>query len=178
MEFPFGRPSILSNFLVAEEVKKHVTVAYTGEGSDELFGGYNRYLDYSDNNSEMTIQKINNLPSGFFNNSDEKEKIFSSQVLSSFPDSAKTENAFKKIIDSNKDSELLNQVLLFELKTEIPGAQTWRIDRAGSAHALELREPFLDYNLVEFCASIPASLKINQNGETVSYTHLTLPTKA
>ena len=40
MEFPFGRPSILSNFLVAEEVKKHVTVAYTGEGSDELFGGY------------------------------------------------------------------------------------------------------------------------------------------
>ena len=166
MEFPFGRPSILSNFLVAEEVKKHVTVAYTGEGSDELFGGYNRYLDYSDNNSEMIIQKINNLPSGFFNNSDEKEKIFSSQVLSSFPDSAKTENAFKKIIDSNKDSELLNQVLLFELKTEIPGAQTWRIDRAGSAHALELREPFLDYNLVEFCASIPASLKINQNGET------------
>ena len=35
MEFPFGRPSILSNFLVAEEVKKFVTVAYTGEGSDE-----------------------------------------------------------------------------------------------------------------------------------------------
>ena len=44
MEFPFGRPSILSNFLVSEEVKKFVTVAYTGEGSDELFAGYNRYL--------------------------------------------------------------------------------------------------------------------------------------
>ena len=114
----------------------------------------------------MTIQKINNLPSGFFNNSNEKEKIFSSDVLDSFPNSTKPENAFKKIVNSNKNSDLLNQVLVFELKTEIPGAQTWRIDRAGSAHALELREPFLDHNLVEFCASIPASLKISKNGET------------
>ena len=39
MEFPFGRPSILSNYMVAEAIKKYVTVAYTGEGSDELFGG-------------------------------------------------------------------------------------------------------------------------------------------
>ena len=55
--------------------------------------------------------------------------------------------------------------LMLELKTEIPGAQTWRIDRTSSAHATELREPFLDYNLVEYSASIPANYKINFNGE-------------
>ena len=56
---------------------------------------------------------------------------------------------------------MLNTALLFELKTEIPGAQTWRIDRTGSAHAVELREPFLDHHLVEFSASLPEKLKIN-----------------
>lgn len=163
MEFPFGRPSILSNFLVSKEVKKYVTVAYTGEGSDELFGGYNRYLDYSNNDLILSSKKINDIPSGFFKDSKEKERIFSSKVLSNFPNTAKPEILFNQISNSNKNFDLLNQVLLFELKTEIPGAQTWRIDRAGSAYALELREPFLDYKLVEYCSSIPAHYKIRKN---------------
>ena len=60
---------------------------------------------------------------------------------------------------------LWKEVLFFEIKTEIPGAQTWRIDRTGSAHAVELREPFLDYKLIEFTASIPENLKINSTKE-------------
>ena len=71
-------------------------------------------------------------------------------------------NAFGKIIQDYSEHNALNKALLFELKTEIPGAQTWRIDRTGSAHAVELREPFLDYKLVEFSASIPSYLKINE----------------
>jgi len=162
MEFPFGRPSILSNFLVAEEVKKYVTVAYTGEGSDELFGGYNRYLIFKDNNSSIPDnKKIESIPSGFFTTKQDKEQFFSSKPLLSQSNHTQPIPAFKKIVQEYSNHHFLNQVLLFELKTEIPGAQTWRIDRAGSAHALELREPFLDYELVEFASSIPASLKIN-----------------
>ena len=164
MEFPFGRPSILSNFLVSEEVKKFVTVAYTGEGSDELFGGYNRYIPFSKKNSLPLNDKINSIPSGFFSNSEDRNIFHESLELTSL-----TKNdpniAFSKLIEKNPHHDLLNQVLLFELKTEIPGAQTWRIDRAGSAHALELREPFLDYNLVEYSASLPANYKINFNDD-------------
>ena len=58
MELPFGRPSILSNFLASKEIKHHVTVAFTGEGSDECFGGYNRYLPFVDKNAE--IKKLRN----------------------------------------------------------------------------------------------------------------------
>jgi asparagine synthase (glutamine-hydrolysing) len=164
MEFPFGRPSILSNFLVAKEVKKHVTVAYTGEGSDELFGGYNRYLIFKNNDSSLSIdKKIESIPSSFFTTKQDKENYFSSKLLQSESEDTKPISAFKKLVKVNQDYEFLNQVLLFELKTEIPGAQTWRIDRAGSAHALELREPFLDYELVEFASSIPASFKINMD---------------
>lgn len=163
MEFPFGRPSILSNFLVAEEVKKYVTVAYTGEGSDELFGGYNRYLIYTNKNKMSLTEKINSIPSGFFSTQLDRKNFFSSKLTENPSNETNPNVAFSKISEKNQNHDLLNQVLLFELKTEIPGAQTWRIDRAGSAHALELREPFLDYELVEYSSSIPANYKIRFN---------------
>jgi asparagine synthase (glutamine-hydrolysing) len=154
----------LSNFLVAEEVKKFVTVAYTGEGSDELFGGYNRYIPFSKENSISLNDKINSIPSGFFSNSEDRV-IFSQSLDVHSLNETEPNIAFSKLSEKNLNHDLLNQVLLFELKTEIPGAQTWRIDRAGSAHALELREPFLDYHLVEYASSIPGNYKIAFNNE-------------
>tara|TARA_B100001758_G_scaffold247887_1_gene268185 strand:- start:24372 stop:26222 length:1851 start_codon:yes stop_codon:yes gene_type:complete len=161
MEFPFGRPSILSNYLVSEQVKKFVTVAYTGEGSDELFGGYNRYLIYSKDKSNVPLdQKLNSISSGFFDDIS-GNNIFSDGVMNFKNSQNHQKHQFKKIIDNNKSSSSLNQALLYELKTEIPGAQTWRIDRCGYAHAVEMREPFLDYNLAEFSLTIPSHFKIN-----------------
>ena len=161
MEFPFGRPSILSNYLVSEQVKKFVTVAYTGEGSDELFGGYNRNLIYSKDKSNVPLdQKLNSISSGFFDDIS-GNNIFSDGVMSFKNSQNHQKHQFKKIIDNNKSSSSLNQALLYELKTEIPGAQTWRIDRCGYAHAVEMREPFLDYNLAEFSLTIPSHFKIN-----------------
>ena len=170
MEFPFGRPSILSNYLVSEQVKKFVTVAYTGEGSDELFGGYNRYLIYSKDKSNVPLdQKLNSISSGFFDDIS-GNNIFSDGVMSFKNSQNHQKHQFKKIIDNNKSSSSLNQALLYELKTEIPGAQTWRIDRCGYAHAVEMREPFLDYNLAEFSLTIPSHFKINHtNGVNKKY---------
>ena len=162
MEFPFGRPSILSNFMVSEAIKKYVTVAYTGEGSDELFGGYNRYMQYAkDPNFLKNKNNLETISSGFFKNKEIRNEIFSDNVLEYFENENHPSNAFQKSINENANHTALNNALLFELKTEIPGAQTWRIDRTSSAHATELREPFLDYQLVEFSASIPSHLKIN-----------------
>ena len=162
MEFPYGRPSILSNFMVSNAIKKYITVAYTGEGSDELFGGYNRYFIFTENYSKQSLeQKIESISSGFFNNKKTREETFSDKVLKNYEGKTHPSKTFGKFIIENKKYGLFNTALLFELKTEIPGAQTWRIDRTGSAHAVELREPFLDHHLVEFCASLPEKLKIN-----------------
>ena len=164
MEFPFGRPSILSNFLVARDIKKYVTVAYTGEGSDELFGGYNRYLIYAHEKNKSSLdEKIKSIPSGFFKDKNTIEKFFSKMISAHYDSPNNPSNAFGNIVKSSSVS-LLNKALFFEIKTEIPGAQTWRIDRAGSAHAVELREPFLDHKLVEFCVTIPPQLKIEPLG--------------
>ena len=163
MEFPFGRPSILSNYLVAEQVKKHVSVAYTGEGSDELFGGYNRYLVYSKGETISLEEKLDSISSGFFKDDNSTKNIFSEKVLTFVNSQNHQKHEFHKIINENKDASSLNQALYFELKTEIPGAQTWRIDRCGYAHAVEMREPFLDYNLAQFSLTIPSHFKINHS---------------
>ena len=149
--------------MVSEAIKKYVTVAYTGEGSDELFGGYNRYVPYA--KDPEYFKKENNLESissGFFKNKEFREEVFSNNVLQYYRNENHPSNIFQKSIQNNINHSALNNALLFELKTEIPGAQTWRIDRTSSAHAIELREPFLDYKLVEFCASVPSHLKINE----------------
>ena len=167
MEFPFGRPSILSNFMVAKEIKKYVTVSYTGEGSDELFGGYNRYLIYTNKEEKIPlVEKIRSIPSGFFKDKGTIENFFSKNTSRFFDNQNNPLKAFEKVVKPSNAS-LLNKVLFFEIKTEIPGAQTWRIDRTGSAHAVELREPFLDYRLVEFGLSIPANLKINHQNHPI-----------
>jgi len=167
MEFPFGRPSILSNFMVSKEIKKYVTVAYTGEGSDELFGGYNRYITYANDADKVPIeQKIKSITSGFFKDKNTIEKFFSKNISDFFDGANNPLNSFGNVVKT-MDGSLLNKALFFEMKTEIPGAQTWRIDRTASAHAVELREPFLDYKLVEFGLSIPSKFKINQQNELV-----------
>ena len=166
MELPFGRPSILSNYMVSKEIKKFVTVAYTGEGSDELFGGYNRYLPFvKDNNFFQKTKNYEAITSGFFKDEKMRNEIFSDNVLKHFKNNNHPSAVFNNILKRNSEHGVLNSVLYFELKTEIPGAQTWRIDRTASAHAIELREPFLDYKLIEYTASVPDNLKINPDKE-------------
>jgi len=166
MELPFGRPSILSNYMVSKEIKKFVTVAYTGEGSDELFGGYNRYMPFvKDNNFFQKTKNYEAITSGFFKDEKMRSEIFSDNVLKHFKNNHHPSVVFNNILKRNSEHGVLNCVLYFELKTEIPGAQTWRIDRTASAHAIELREPFLDYKLIEYTASVPDNLKINPDKE-------------
>ena len=166
MELPFGRPSILSNYMVSKEIKKFVTVAYTGEGSDELFGGYNRYLPFvKDSNFFQKTKNYEAVTSGFFKDQKMRSEIFSDNVLKHLNNNNHPSVVFNNVLKRNSEHGVLNNVLYFELKTEIPGAQTWRIDRTASAHAIELREPFLDYKLIEYTASVPDNLKINPDKE-------------
>jgi asparagine synthase (glutamine-hydrolysing) len=54
----------------------------------------------------------------------------------------------------------LSLVQYLDLKTYLPGDILTKVDRASMAHALEVRSPFLDYELVEWLASLPPDLKL------------------
>lgn len=182
MESPWARPSLPAIYQLLKEVKKNVTVNLVGEGSDELFAGYNRYQPYApipkypvvDKKNEINKklqkhfeysknlpieQKIELISSGYFTNKKEREKIFTEEILNEIPESCTIENSFGNLLKKSDKSNYLNTALCFEIKTSLPGIQLIKLDKLSMASSLEVRAPFLDYHIAEFSMKIPPEMK-------------------
>ena len=178
-EIPYARPAILPNFFLGEVAKRFVTVVYCGEGGDEVFAGYNRYESFaplptnrkefkgSEFNDkiysslekwydEEKAKKIEKASWTVFNNNSSKE-IFAYDEDEKYS----TQKLFGTSLTNVPKENYLNQALLFDIKYEIPGAQTFRVDRTTMASSTEFRFPYLDHRLIEFSLSIPPIYKFN-----------------
>ncbi len=177
MEIPYARPAILPNFFLGEVAKKFVTVVYCGEGGDEVFAGYNKYAPYApkptinqqDNElskkiyeelknwrSENIAKKINKISWSVFNDG-------SAGGIFHYREDKKlsAENLFGKYLRKASKEDYLNHALRFDIKYEIPGAQTFRVDKSTMASSVEFRFPYLDHELIEFSMQIPPIYKFN-----------------
>jgi asparagine synthase (glutamine-hydrolysing) len=67
---------------------------------------------------------------------------------------------FDRHVAGRRFADSLSMVQYLDLKTYLPGDILTKVDRASMAHSLEVRGPFLDYELVEWAASLPADLKL------------------
>jgi len=159
METPFGRPATLPTYFLAKETKNKVTVSLVGEGSDEIFAGYDRYYPYTKNNNMSKKERIDNICSGYFVKEEEQRGAFSKELLSHAPLMLNPEHSLGPYLDKYPKNEWVNAVLLYEIKTELTGVQLNRVDRNSMAHAVEMRVPFLDHELVEFAMTIPSKYK-------------------
>jgi asparagine synthase (glutamine-hydrolysing) len=183
---PFADGSALPTFLVSLLTKKYVTVAISGDGGDELFGGYERYRRIL---KRSFIQKMPKklrkaiskhigakLPYGFkgqsflqslqndnyFHFTIGNSKELSENILSSDFAGDSYKFAEKFLL---KGRALIEQCMYYDLKVYLPDDILTKVDRMSMANSLETRAPFLDHNFVEFCMAIPHTLKIN-NGVT------------
>ena len=175
MEFPFSRPAMVSVYDLYKGMSKKVKVSLCGEGSDELFGGYNRYDVYTELPSMNEInkeyyeklkqkidmpfqEKVEYISSSVFDK--DKEEFFQKDILK-IPEDLDTMNTFGKMIREckNGDGSQLNPALLYELKTEIPYFHCNKLDKNSMAHSHEVRVPYLDHTVVEFAMTIPAKYK-------------------
>jgi asparagine synthase (glutamine-hydrolysing) len=136
-----GIPTIAYSKVFEKASKKGIKVLLDGQGSDEVWAGY----DYYTNNSLNTIQGISKSP-------------FRKNVLA--VDFAKEYQ--KTVYPKPFQEELLNLQFRDLFYTKIPRALRFN-DRVSMLHSTELREPFLDYELVEYVFSRPQTLKI-KNG--------------
>jgi asparagine synthase (glutamine-hydrolysing) len=141
---PYGGIPTLAYAKIFEQARKDgVLVLLDGQGMDEQWAGY----DYYTQNNEATIQGVQDSP-------------FKTNVLShSFL--AKAE---KTVYPKPFKEEVLNKQYRDLFYTKIPRALRFN-DRISMAFSTELREPFLDYRLVEFAFSLPMDFKI-RNGQT------------
>ena len=142
------------------EIKKHVTVALSGECADEIFGGYPWYRD-------PAIRAQEGFP--WSQNIKQRSQLISPALI---PSSAAEEFVNTVYQDALKDCDILpgTDPLEYRMKQMINLNQNWfmqtlldRKDRMSMFHGLEVRVPFCDHRIAEYLYTVPWELK-NYNG--------------
>jgi asparagine synthase (glutamine-hydrolysing) len=161
---PFQSASIFAQYKVMELVKKNkVVVLLDGQGADELLGGYETlYVEY-------LKQLFHTQPSLYSTELNAYNNMHGSKY--GFVNLGENDNAVLKFKRSAKrilgmEQAVPNNYFSNVLKKYICGAQLQQLlryaDRNSMAHSVETRLPFLNYELVEFCFSLPDSYKLKE----------------
>jgi asparagine synthase (glutamine-hydrolysing) len=191
---PFMDSSAIPSYYVSQEAKKHVTVVLNGDGADELFGGYRRYVPFSkydffkeDSSLKPLAKGLNkilpvshkkkNLYNYFYRLTELASKTAEDVYFSSTYDvkqkdllitEAKNHNFRKDFKDlSTGKSSGLDKMMELDFIGPLFGDLLVKMDIATMAHSLEGRSPFLCKELLELSPTLPEKLKIN--GKTTKY---------
>jgi asparagine synthase (glutamine-hydrolysing) len=183
-------PASIPTFLVSLLARQEVKVLLSGEGADELFGGYRRYaLDSLSHPVQKIPLSILNLAHRLLRH---QSRFRSQQALEALQKSDWNKrhlawvrlcpldlletiigNTLKYELDQEFNpftvwadksqtvvQDTLHQSLFLDLKTWLPDDLLAKVDRMSMAASLEARVPYLDHRLVEFVFKLPANLKI------------------
>ena len=188
LDQPFADSSIVPTYLLAKFARENLIVALGGDGGDEVFGGYDRYL------AAPVMQKLNPLlgvaRSGLkiagqqsFGNARKINRVGSqlspkaslaarySSILSlaqpadlsillnpSFQTNAAEVTKLNQFEDGKLSS--FDRMIRSDLYSYLPGDLLVKVDIATMANSLELRSPLLDVNVIEWGVSLPRKYKI------------------
>lgn len=192
LDEPLGDNSIIPTYLVSEFSKKQITVALSGDGGDEAFGGYNWYPEsinfYKYNNSLESfkiLKKFIRLIDSVYPNIKGKAKLkklssdffeFYSYKLSGIPSEIKNKIYCRSFIKDfegydtfwlykkywDNDFDLWSKMQYLDIKTFLCDDILTKVDKASMLNSQEVRVPLLDHKLLEFVASVPFNVR-NKN---------------
>ena len=182
---PYADSSAIPTILLSRFTSKSVKVAMSADGGDELFGGYNKYIQYN------STQKLLNIPYllrriALYGLRPLSSKINRFDKIESLLNAKKQEDIFKvastafqghdveqllkqNCIESHRSMkaysiDFQNNFMLYDMMYLLEGDILTKVDRATMSASLESREPLLDYRLVELSINIPSQLKF-RNGQ-------------
>jgi asparagine synthase (glutamine-hydrolysing) len=194
---PVSEPAAIPTYLLCRFAKQHVTVMLTGEGGDELFGGYpkcavdqySRYLDWMPSGIRRSILRGAAAVLPFDNRrarialenlaiADAAERLaswfsaFDPLALARIvgPGALAGRNAAERLREDLKrcdSDEPLDRMLYADLHTWLVDDLLIKGDRMSMASSVEARVPFLDHPLVEYAASLPAAFKARGTGTKI-----------
>lgn len=146
-------------FLLAKEVSIKQKVVLSGQGADELFGGYFWYKKMNEaNGSDMEKFKKH-----YF---DREHMSYCEMIDKKFISKDYTSNLIEKLYDAqSKEISFLDKTFRIDLSTLIIDDPVKRVDSMTMSAGLETRVPFLDRDLVEFVLSIPSLNKLENDGK-------------
>ena len=177
---PFADSSQIPTHLVAALARKDVTAALSGDGGDELFGGYRRYfIGQRLLRGFSAVPSLLRPPAGAILGMmpDERVRKVGRVLRANDPDSLYFElvSHWKNITTNNgyqPQTPLLRRagwpalrdpverMMFFDQISYLPDDILAKVDRASMAVSLESREPLLDYRLIEFAWTLPLSMKV------------------
>ena len=146
-------------YLLAKNVSKSAKVVLSGQGADEVFGGYFWYEKIM---NETDLNSIDTLSKYYFDRSYENFKTI---VHSDFVSENYASNDIgSRLKQMDPSLSILDKIFRLELSMFIIDDPVKRVDNMTMSHSLEARVPFLDIDLISFMLSVKSEKKI-ENGE-------------
>lgn len=160
MSEPMVGQDAVAFYLLSERVSKEVKVVQSGQGADEVFGGYFWYPQMHEAKGEADLSRFS---SRYFDREhDEWQQMIQPKH---HPDADVTSVMIGDLLAEQDADEYLNRVLAMDVTNLIVDDPVKRVDNMTMAWGLEARVPFLDHELVELAAAMPASLKLKEGGK-------------
>jgi asparagine synthase (glutamine-hydrolysing) len=172
---PFGDSSAIPTFLVSQLARRHVTVSLSGDGGDELFGGYTRYA-----RGERLWRLLRRVPrplrtaaAGLFG-----------RHLSHFATAASPQDLYDRVMLDREapgvvrgadpcapgasvaldpalaGRSVTHAMMRADIETYLPDDILVKVDRASMGVSLESRVPLLDHRVVELAWRLPVAMKV------------------
>lgn len=146
-------------YLLSREVSKHVKVVQSGQGADEVFGGYHWYPKMLDSND--AVADYANVY--FDRHHDEMRRTLDERWISADYSRDYIADYFAR----SKARRPVDKVLELDTKIMLVDDPVKRVDNMTMAYGIEARVPFLDHEIVELAARMPAELKLADGGKGI-----------
>ncbi len=186
MDEPLADPAAVALYFVSQLASKYVKVVLSGEGADELFGGYNIYREPMDiafytklpkglrkligavasmlpdvKGKSFLIRGSKPLEMRFIGNANiftEKERKSILRIDTGAPSPFElTAPYYNKV----KDKDEVTKMQFLDIHMWMAGDILLKADKMSMAHSLELRVPFLDKEVMKLAGKIPAKYRVN-----------------
>lgn len=179
LEEPISLGTVIPTDLVCDMAARQLKVVLTGEGADEIFGGYRKFVieaavarfPHLARDQQQALMAaypelelfLSDIPV------DPGKRYIRTEVLFS-PDQIRRLTGCAGIDDPMPDDarpvlsgaeDPVNAMIAFESRMRLPEYVVLRLDRLSMRHSLEARTPLLDFRLAEFAATLPVTYKID-----------------
>ena len=187
LDDPVADPAAIPLYFLARTAREHVTVALSGEGADELFGGYNIYrepqslrmFDYVPDTLKKSLMKISqSMPDGmkgksfilrgctpleerFIGNAKIYTEEEKAEFFKGYNNNVNYRQVTKSIYDAANGYDDVTKMQYVDMHTWLKGDILVKADKMSMAHSLEVRVPFLDKVVFEAASSISKQLKVD-----------------
>jgi len=160
MAEPMVGQDAVAFYLLSEQVSQHVKVVQSGQGADEVFGGYFWYEQMQ----QASGSDLERFRSHYFDR-DHDEYLEMVQAAYHGPDY--TSSLVENMLALPGADTFMDKVLRMDTTTLIVDDPVKRVDNMTMAWGLEARVPFLDHELVELAAQMPPEIKMKSGGKHV-----------